>query len=323
MKVSVAICTYNGEQFIKEQIDSILSQSHKVDEIVVCDDGSTDATIAILEEYSLNNPGVFKICQNEINLRSVKNFEKAISLSTGDIIFLSDQDDKWVEEKVEEYLAYFNQNPQIMVLASNGYCIDDHSKVHEKYSVWDVPVFLQEANMNFSYHFIISYLFNIATGASMAVRKEFLPEIMPFPNIKGFHHDEWMAYVSSKNNQFELLQKKYFYYRIHENQQVGGVFFDKTNINKKKILENFKSFGEDLNFKNYKIKLKRLCSAFKKNKKLAKNHSDERNIYDEKCEEILKMFDATRETMKEKYPIKSSLLKLTDKILNKRQIHKI
>ena len=78
MQISVALCTYNGEKFIHQQIDSILKQSLKVDEIVVCDDGSNDKTIEILNDYSKKNPDLFKIHQNEKNLRSVKNFEKAI-----------------------------------------------------------------------------------------------------------------------------------------------------------------------------------------------------------------------------------------------------
>ena len=75
MKLSVAMCTYNGGRFLKEQIDSILNQTLKVDEIIVCDDISTDDTLTILEEYSNKNPNLFKIYKNEINLKSVKNFE--------------------------------------------------------------------------------------------------------------------------------------------------------------------------------------------------------------------------------------------------------
>ena len=152
MKTSVALCTYNGQQFLKQQLDSILNQTHKVDEIVVCDDGSTDKTIEILENYSANYPNTFYINQNEINLRSVKNFEKAVKLCSGDIIFLSDQDDVWVDNKVEKYVDYFDKNPNIEVLASNGYCIDENSKVHDKYSIWDVPQFLRDAKIKFDYY---------------------------------------------------------------------------------------------------------------------------------------------------------------------------
>ena len=105
MKISVAICTFNGEKFLQEQINSILEQTLKVDEIVICDDCSTDNTWDILKDYKTNNPSLFQIHRNEINLKSNKNFEKAIGLCTGCYIFLSDQDDIWKNDKVEKTLA--------------------------------------------------------------------------------------------------------------------------------------------------------------------------------------------------------------------------
>jgi Glycosyltransferases involved in cell wall biogenesis len=98
MTTSVALCTFNGEKFLRQQIDSILNQSMKVDEIVVCDDRSKDATIDILNGYQKKYPSVFKIYQNESNLGSVKNFERAVSLCSNEIIFLSDQDDFWIRK---------------------------------------------------------------------------------------------------------------------------------------------------------------------------------------------------------------------------------
>jgi glycosyltransferase involved in cell wall biosynthesis len=208
MKISVALCTYNGEKFLKEQIDSILNQTVKVDEIIVCDDISTDDTLTILEEYSNKNPNLFKIYKNEKNLRSVKNFEKAIQLCTGDIVFLADQDDIWVENKIEKYIDFFNNNSNINAIASNGYCIDEQSKIHEKYAVWDAPHFLREQNIPFNFFSIICNVANVATGATMAIRKEIIPDIVPFPIIPDFHHDEWIAIITSKTNSFELLNEK-------------------------------------------------------------------------------------------------------------------
>ncbi|WP_415579124.1 glycosyltransferase, partial [Flavobacterium psychrophilum] len=262
MKTSVALCTYNGEKYIKEQLDSILNQTKKVDEIIVCDDCSSDKTVEILNHYSSTNPGLFKIYINEQNLRSVKNFEKAITLCTGDIIFLSDQDDFWVEIKVEKYAEYFNNNPKIDALASNGYCIDERGIVHDKYAIWDVPQFLREKNIDYNYFNMISYLENIATGASMAFRKKIIPEIIPFPIMKNFHHDEWIALVSSNNNAFEMLNEKYFYYRIHNNQQVGGVFFNETQKEKLLLTEIFDYKNYEISFYGYKKRLKKIINSY-------------------------------------------------------------
>ena len=138
------MCTFNGDKFLKEQLDSILNQTKQVDEIDVCDDGSIDKTVELLEAYRITYPSLFKIFYNDQNLRSSKNFEKAISLCIGDIIFFSDEDDIWATNKVTSYVEYFIKNPQIEVLASNGCCIDEHTIVHEKYSIWDAPEFLRQ-----------------------------------------------------------------------------------------------------------------------------------------------------------------------------------
>lgn len=320
MKISVALCTYNGEQFIKEQIDSILNQTLPVNEIIVCDDRSKDRTIEILEEYSSLNPGLFKIYVNEKNLRSVKNFEKAISLCTGDIIFLSDQDDIWTNNKVADYIYYFNNHPNISTIASNGFCIDDDSKVIDKYAIWDVPQFLIEKKHPINYYHLIIRVANIATGASMAFRKDILNEIIPFPILKGFHHDEWIAIISSRNNSFELLDKKYFYYRIHDKQQVGGVFYDKTDKEKKMLTDIFNLYDNDLSLIGIKRQLRKLCDAYKKSTSLIEKTSTQKKMFEENLLEIEKLFDKGRNQMKKNYPKSFAILKITDKFLNKRQL---
>ncbi|SFA70120.1 Glycosyltransferase involved in cell wall bisynthesis [Flavobacterium swingsii] len=320
MKISVAVCTYNGEQFIKEQIDSILNQSLPVDEIIVCDDRSKDRTIEILEEYSSLNPGLFKIYVNEKNLRSVKNFEKAISLCTGDIIFLSDQDDIWVNNKVADYIDYFNNHPNINTIASNGFCIDDNSTVIDKHAIWDVPQFLREKNQSINYYHLITRVANLATGASMAFKKDIINDIIPFPIIKGFHHDEWIAIISSSKNNFELLNKKYFYYRIHDKQQVGGVFYDKTDKQRKMLTDIFNLYDNDLSLLGIKRQLRKLCEAYKKNNNLKEKASIQKKVFEENLLEIEKLFDNGRKQMKKNYPKHFAVLRISDKFLNKRQL---
>ena len=317
MKVSVALCTYNGEQFLREQLDSILNQTLAIDEIIICDDKSTDATISILKEYKEKYPTVFFIYENENTLRSVKNFEQAISLCTGDIIFLSDQDDIWVDIKVEKYCTFFNENPSIQVLASNGYCINEKSETSEKYSLWDIPEFLKEQNIKIDYFKTITHLSNIATGATMALRKSFLPQILPFPSIKDLHHDEWIAMIASSKNAFELLNEKYFYYRIHENQQVGSVFHHKT-IKKKQYLKSLYDITNDeLSYSILKKRLKRLHSSFHKNRNLQNFETKFQSLFEENGHEIENKINATYTNMKLKFPIKTFLKQIGDKISNK------
>lgn len=323
MKISVALCTYNGEVFIKEQIDSILQQTVSVDEIVICDDISSDNTIAILNEYATNNPNIFRIYKNDQNLRSVKNFEKAISLCTGDIIFLADQDDIWVPKKVEVYKKYFENNPRINILASNGYCINDKSEEKPKYAIWDVPIFLSESDTKVEFNKIISHVSNIATGATMAIRKNFLEEVIPFPIIKDIHHDEWMAIIAAHQNSFDMLEEKLFYYRIHDKQQVGGVFFDKTEKEKKSLTETFSVYKTNVAFSSYKKRLKRLNVAYERNALLRNYKTNHTSIFENNLVEIEKLFYLTQKNMKKAYPLSTFLLNLSDKILKKRQFKKL
>ena len=319
MKTSVALCTYNGEKYIKEQLDSILNQTVPVDEIVICDDISNDATHDIINQYCVKFPNIIKFHINEVNLRSVKNFEKAISLCTNEIIFLSDQDDIWHLEKVKHFIAYFENHPKIDVVASNGFCIDDNSKIHEKYAVWDVPQFLTERGVAFNYHKIICYVSNIATGASMAFRKSICDEILPFPIMKDFHHDEWIAILASKRNAFVMLPEKYFYYRIHANQQVGGVFFDKTDKVKSDLFDYFNYDDGDVSFVNLKKRIKKMIEAYKRNKKLSKLDTEYVSFFKDNKAEIKRNILVLKLTMKKKYPILTFGLNITDKILGKRQ----
>ena len=113
MKLSVAMCTYNGAEFIEEQLISILNQTVKIDEIIICDDCSTDDTLEILQKIIEQNNSVITIFRNEVNLRSNKNFEKALSLCTGDYIFFSDQDDIWKKNKVQKFIDKFNEDETI------------------------------------------------------------------------------------------------------------------------------------------------------------------------------------------------------------------
>ena len=311
---SVALCSYNGEKYINQQIDSILSQTHKPSEIVVCDDGSTDRTPEILAEYQKQYPEIFRIYFNEINLRSVKNFEKAISLCSKDIIFLSDQDDIWAENKAEKIVSFLDNHPEIDAVATNGFCIDENGTIHEKYSLWDAPVFLKEKGKSIDYFEIILHC-NIATGASMAFRAALKPEIMPFPVLKDYHHDEWIAVNTARKGRFEFLNDKLFYYRTHQEQQVGGVFFDKTEEGKTKLMRFFDL--EPTSFSSYKRLLKRLLRFYEINV-IIENRS-QGHPSTNTSQSIKERYDTLKKEFKNKFPLKSRILFLADKIMGKKR----
>lgn len=319
MKTSVALCTYNGEKYLHEQLDSILKQNVPVDEIVVCDDGSTDSTINILHEYQTTYPGIFRIFRNEENLRSVKNFEKAISLCTHEIIFLSDQDDIWMPHKTEKMLQYFCTNPQVSVLCSNGYGIDDSGKKLDVITIWDLPQFLKEKKIELDYFRMISYVGNIATGATMAIRSDFRGKLLPFPEKKGFHHDEWMALVASYHKKFDLISDRLIKYRLHHNQQVGGISYPNNDDTKAQLIRYFNLFGHDKNFAAYKKLLKRLAEAHHKAQDFLKN-GIEHELINQQLSEVVSLYHRTQCEAKQKYPAKFFILSTLDRITGKRQL---
>ena len=108
--ISVALCTYNGAKYLGEQLESILNQTRSVNEIVICDDRSTDATADIVKAFQDKAPFPIYFYRNDSQLGSTKNFEKCLQLCQGDIIFLCDQDDSWMPEKVEKLVDYLEKN---------------------------------------------------------------------------------------------------------------------------------------------------------------------------------------------------------------------
>lgn len=226
MQISVALCTFNGEKFLSQQLQSIFSQTVNVNEIVICDDCSTDKTEAIIKQFNLTYSGIIKLFINDKNIGGRKNFENALSLCTGDIIFLCDQDDIWMEDKVEKMMQVFIKDPTCCGVFSNGFLIDEENKSIDG-SLLDFTFFKKEIRANFTkdqlfYWSII--LGNIVTGATMAIRKSTLSYIIPFKlNFKQrkFWHDGWISAVLFSKGKLEYLDECLIKYRLHPVQQVG------------------------------------------------------------------------------------------------------
>ena len=111
-RISVAMCTYNGEKYLHQQLASIAQQTRLPEEMVVCDDCSSDSTPEIIEEFARTVPFPVRFFRNPQNLGSTKNFEKAIGLCTGDMIALCDQDDIWMPEKLARQAEMMERDPR-------------------------------------------------------------------------------------------------------------------------------------------------------------------------------------------------------------------
>ncbi len=241
MKYSVALCTYNGAKYIVEQLTSIVRQSVLPSEIVVCDDCSEDNTIDLVSEFAQKHLDLtWRIEINEINLGYVKNFEKAISLCSEEVIFLCDQDDVWFENKAEKCLQYFKEHSNVSVLFTNGFAVNENLE-KEGWSLMDRFQFtekqLNKFNIKKTYkNFLCRH---VVTGATMALRKSFVEYVTPFPDFvnKSFIHDSWVSVVAALELSLGYINEPLILYRLHAGQNVGV---------KKKIKNSFNSRIESL-----------------------------------------------------------------------------
>ena len=227
MKVSVALCTYNGEAYIEEQLTSILHQTHAVDEIVICDDGSTDNTLKIISSLELPNATIHT---TESQLGASANFQKAVNLCHGDIIFLSDQDDVWHPDKVEHTIAYFTNHPDKQVLFSNGRLVDDTGNSIEDKTLFFCVGMNKKARKMFDNDMGLDLFIagNRATGASMALRNTF-PYLHSFIDYchEYIIHDYAISLLALTEGELGYIEDPLIDYRIHPTQQIGmGSYID-------------------------------------------------------------------------------------------------
>ncbi len=227
LRLSCALCTYNGERYIEGQLNSILQQQLPVDEIVICDDGSTDRTLEIIRKLKGTCSTEVKVIRNETSLGVCANFKKAIELCTGDIIFLSDQDDLWMSGKTRCITDWFRQHPEKEVVFTDGDLMDDDSmEVEGKtiFSVLNFPEFTQRLfDQGFELEAFLKH--NRAVGATMALRKSFVPFMMintEATTANGFPlHDYAITLSAASRQQLGYINVPLINYRIHLGQSCG------------------------------------------------------------------------------------------------------
>jgi glycosyltransferase involved in cell wall biosynthesis len=219
--ISIALCTYNGARFLKAQLDSFLAQTRLPDELVVCDDGSTDDTLVILEEFEEHAPFPIRIFRNEQRLGSTKNFEKAIGLCTGDLVATSDQDDVWLPEKLALSEAALDSEPGRGFVFTNADVVDEELNP-VGYTMWDAIHFGLAARWRVRRGHAFKVLLQqwVVTGATMMFRSEYRPFILPIP--ENWIHDGWIAFIIGALAPAGFVERSTVQYRQHSAQQIGG-----------------------------------------------------------------------------------------------------
>lgn len=203
--ISICIATYNGENYLEEQLASILPQMTASDELIISDDGSKDGTVTIINRYAAQDERIkfFKGPGKGV----IANFEFAINQSQGDFIFLADQDDVWLPEKVQTTLSFFASHPKIDLVISDLVIVDEQLQVIE-------PSYFEYRKVTLG--FLHNIVKNKYIGAGMAFRGSLKSRILPIP-AKVPMHDMWIGLIAAYKNKSALIPQTLTLYRRHNN----------------------------------------------------------------------------------------------------------
>lgn len=221
-RISVAICTYNGARFVRAQLQSILEQSHPADEVVIADDGSTDDTLAIVAQVvaAYNGPTEIKVAHTDRVGGVVRNFERALRATSGDVIALSDHDDVWREDRIAKGLAALPDSSIPGLVFSDARLIDDegHSRGRTLFEAYSVD--RRELDLIHGRTPLDALVWrNIVTGATVMFTRPLLDMALPFP--RAWVHDEWLAAIAACLGRVDVIEDQLVDYRIHGTNEIG------------------------------------------------------------------------------------------------------
>lgn len=261
VNISVAMCTFNGQRFLAQQLESLLNQTVQPTEVVVCDDASSDDSVAVVEAFAARAPFAVKVFRNPENLGYIRNFEQAISLCTGDLVFLCDQDDVWDRRKIEFVRDVFVAEPEV------GLVLHDFVRVDAEGAPYDFPeerygehrLLGSELPDEVRVHGIRAFMLPLPRawcGCMMAFRSKWSNVLLPIYPGKG--HDDWILKLLGLLTEVRFVGIPLIHYRMHDNNsnnhEVGrrawAVFFLKL----RKRMHNIRMGYSKKNFYRWIIK---------------------------------------------------------------------
>jgi glycosyltransferase involved in cell wall biosynthesis len=239
------MCTYNGARYLEEQLASIIAQTRLPDELVVCDDCSTDNTQSILEKFASTSPFEVRVTINQTRIGSTRNFEQAISRCDGDVIALCDQDDIWLPEKLALTEEAFSRSPDVDLVFSDGELVDENGK-SLNYRLWQAyKVDPGQLRDDRSYEVLDRR--EAITGTTMAFRTRFRTLVLPIPDNTPLIHDGWISLMIAHAGKLEPIEQPLIKYRQHSGQQLGAPV--ENSESKSGLLESAQretDFGQEL-----------------------------------------------------------------------------
>jgi hypothetical protein len=224
--ISVALCTRNGAAFVGEQVRSILEQSPEPHEIVLGDDASTDATVAIVERMvdehrAAGGRTQLVVLRHDPALGVTANFADALAHAHGDLVALSDQDDIWLPGKLAAALAAFDADPELLLLHTDARLVDAAGAPTGLTLLQALEITSREqAGLEHGSAFDTLLRRNLVTGATVVIRRELLDSAAPFP--PGWVHDEWLGMIAAATGTLRLQPEPLIDYRQHGGNQIGA-----------------------------------------------------------------------------------------------------
>lgn len=216
--ISVAMATYNGEAYIVQQIESILRQTHPVDEIIIVDDGSTDRTVDYIRQ--LNCP-LIRLWQNETNLGYIENFYKALAQTTGAYIFLADQDDIWEPDKVEQVLSVLQGSEETMAVCTGFTLIDAAGNPIPDARQYQINPFVLRRHKPVEPITLHRLAFgNVLQGCTYGLRRAVVDAYLQLHNAEVIH-DYQLMLIAASMGRVLYLNEPLIRYRLHGNNAVG------------------------------------------------------------------------------------------------------
>lgn len=217
-KVDILLATYNGEKYLKEQLDSILNQTYLNFRLLISDDCSTDNTKKILEEYRKNDNRIELYYQKE-NLGVIKNFEFLLKKVENNYYMFADQDDIWKKNKIEKSIKKI-QDENCDLVYSDLEVVDENLNIKYE-SYWKLKGFYKKIKKYNNFESL--YLNNFITGCTIISKKELINKVLPLPNISKYVlHDYWLALIISQYGKISYIEEPLIKYRQHKSNNIGS-----------------------------------------------------------------------------------------------------
>jgi len=220
---SIALCTYNGENHLHAQWQSILDQRQQPDEVIICDDQSTDGTLALLHQFAADAPFTVRVLENKQRLGYNKNFEQVMRHCTGDLIFICDQDDYWFPEKMSTMSSYMTAQPCAQLAFCDAWVTDEQLQGRQN-RFWEWIRFDNRTQERWRAGESMDIMLdgNRVMGCATVIRRSFLSMLLPIPDpIPGYIYDGWLGLVSAACSAIHFIDQPLQLYRTHRQQQVG------------------------------------------------------------------------------------------------------